>query len=115
MNNDIFNFFNERLIEKYGIDVTLTRSREQPRPTIRRGLVNIMYRMYGYHDKYISGLLNLDRSTVLDHRQKHENDYRFFPLYTEVYDFLQGASHEKQSFINTKEIQEHLKALYDEC
>jgi hypothetical protein len=114
MNNEIFSYFNEKLIERYGIDVTMSRSRQQPRPTMRRALVNVMYRLYGYHDEYISKLLNLDRSTILDHRHKHDQDLRHYPLYTEIYEFLESASQEKTSFIDMAEVFDNIKSLRDE-
>jgi len=114
MTNEIFSFFNEKMIERYGIDVTVSKSREQPRPTIRRALVNIMYRLYGYHDEYIAKLLNLERSTVLDHRHKHETDMRHYPLYEEMYNFLESASMEKASFIDMRSVLDNIKTLRDE-
>lgn len=114
MTNEIFTFFNERLIEKYGIDVTMSRSREQPRPTMRRALVNIMHRLYGYTDEYISKLVNLDRSTVHTHRNSHDNDIRHYPLYIEIYEFLESTSQEKASYINMQEVFDNIKSLRDE-
>jgi len=114
MTNEIFTFFNEKLIERYGIDVTISRSRQQPRPTMRRALVNIMYRLYGYHDEYIASLLNLERSTVLDHRHKHDTDIRHYPLYEEIYNFLESASMEKASFIDMRGVLDNIKILRDE-
>jgi hypothetical protein len=114
MTNEIFNFFNEKLIERYGIDVTMSKSRQQPRPTMRRALVNIMYRLYGYHDEYIAKLLNLERSTILDHRHKHETDIRHYPLYEEIFTYLESASVEKASFIDMRGVLENIKQLRDE-
>lgn len=114
MTNEIFTFFNEKLIERYGIDVTASKSREQPRPTMRRALVNIMYRLYGYHDEYIAKLLNLERSTVLDHRHKHDTDIHHFPMYIEMYNFLESASMEKASFIDMGAVLDNLKSLRNE-
>lgn len=114
MTNEIFDFFNEKIIDRYGIDVTMSKSRQQPRPTIRRAIINILDKFYGYDDGYTAKMIGLDRSTVLEHRHLHEDTYHYQPLYAEIYDYLESCVAEKASFLNMEEILSSIKSLVNE-